>query len=542
MQFITKHKKTIGTLAGIFIFMLGVFTVLFYIYKRCRAEFNADFTDTILWANASVESGRFYNPDYWYAYFLPFSGIPLMIPIVAVFGLTYFSHQLGMTLFVIIFAIALVLFMRACDCNTFETFALSGLTLIFMCASSITRMIFYGHIIHYSLAIVFMCFAFALARKSSLWDPSLPKAKTYTVIIAVFAALCCTNGVATCLLFFVPFAASFILERYLDRRPISYEGDRTLVHDMLILGAGGLAGIAIKILFFSSSEYEDSITALLPSDGWVWKQSPFLLEWIKVLTDESNEDVLMQSFDGIRILLMYVLALVILVIPFFAALSYKRIRNRMLRLLILFYWIMFATTMITYSVSYALVSNWRLAGLACCALIVTMLFILEMLRTKQYVRWYVLFVPVLAICALTCLLSVKKIPSAVNANKNDQLIEIYKENGLARGYSSSFWNSANAATVLSDGEIVVSPIRINTDGSYEVRHYQSEPWEYEDAPGVDRYFVVVEGEDLDYAADTLGANKVEEIKFQDDMYIWVYDRNIFENLEPVFAPADVPAE
>ena len=536
MQFITKHKKTIGTLAGIFIFMLGIFAVLFYIYKRCRAEFNADFTDTILWANASVESGRFYNPDYWYAYFLPFSGIPLMIPIVAVFGLTYFSHQLGMTLFVIIFAIALVLFMRACDCNTFETFALSGLTLIFMCASSITRMIFYGHIIHYSLAIVFMCFAFALARKSSLWDPSLPKAKTYTVIIAVFAALCCTNGVATCLLFFVPFAASFILERYLDRRPISYEGDRTLIHDMLILGAGGLAGIAIKMLFFSSSEYEDSITALLPSDGWVWKQSPFLLEWIKVLTDESNEDVLMQSFDGIRILLMYVLALVILVIPFFAALSYKKIRNRMLRLLILFYWIMFATTMITYSVSYALVSNWRLAGLACCATVVTMLFILEMLRTKQYVRWYVLFVPVLAICALTCLLSVKKIPSAVNANKNDQLIEIYKENGLTRGYSSSFWNSANAATVLSDGEIVVSPIRINTDGSYEVRHYQSEPSEYEDDPSVDRYFVVVDGADMEYAADTLGANRVDEIKYQDNMYIWIFDRNIFEDLEPVFGP------
>ena len=542
MEFIQKHRKTIGTLAGIAIFMLGIFAVLFYIYKRCRAEFNADFTDTILWANASVESGKFYNPDYWYAYFLPFSGIPLMIPIVAVFGLTYFSHQLGMTLFVIIFAIALVLFMRACDCNTFETFALSGLVLIFMCASSITRMIFYGHIIHYSLAIVFMCFAFALTRRSSLWDPSLPKGKTYTIIIAVFAALCCTNGVATCLLFFVPFAGSLVLERYLDKRPISYEGDKNLIHDMLILAAGGLAGIAVKMLFFSSSEYEDSITALLPSDGWVWKQSPFLLEWIKVLTDETEKDILMQSFDGIRILLMYVLALVILIVPLFAAISYKKINNRMLRLLILFYWIMFATTMITYSVSYALVSNWRLAGLACCALIVTMLFILEMLKTKQFVRWYVLFVPVLAICALTCLVSVKKIPSALNANTNDQLIEIYKENGLTRGYSSSFWNSSNAATVLSDGQIVVSPITINTDGSYEVRHYQSEPWEYEDAPGVDRYFVVVDSQDMEFAADTLGANKVDEIKFQDSTYIWIFDRNIFEDQKPVFAPAEEAAE
>ena len=142
MEFIHKHKKTLGTLTGIAVFALGILAVLFYIWKRCRAEFNADFTDTILWANASVESGKFYNPDYWYAYFLPFSGIPIMIPIVAVFGLTYFSHQLGMTVFLIIFAISLVLFMRACGLKTSETFALSGLVLIFMCTSSITRMIF----------------------------------------------------------------------------------------------------------------------------------------------------------------------------------------------------------------------------------------------------------------------------------------------------------------------------------------------------------------------------------------------------------------
>ena len=538
MDFIRKHEKTIKALVGIAVFALGLLAVIFYIFKRCRSEFNADFTDTILWANASVTSGHFYDPDYWYAYFLPFSGIPLMIPIVAMFGMTYFSHQLGMTLFVIIFAIALLLFFRACDCSREWIFALAGLVLIFMCASQITRMIFYGHIIHYSLAIVFMCFAYALLRRSSLWDVSLQKGRTYTVIIAVFCALCATNGVATCLLFFVPFAGSIVLERYLDKRPISYEGDRNLIHDMLIVAAGGVIGIMIKMLFFASSEYENSITALLPSDGWVWKQSPFLLEWIKVLTDSSEGDVLMQTFPGIRILCMYTLALIILIVPVFALFSYKKIQNRMLRLVILFHFIMFGTTLLSYSVSYALVSNWRLAGLVCSALIVTLLFILEMLRTKQHVRWYVLLVPALALFAVICLLTVKKIPSAVNANTTDQLIEIYRENGLTRGYATSFWNSTNAANVLSDGEITVAPITLNTDGSYEVRHYQSEPSEYTDDPAVDRYFVVVDGEDMEYAADTLGANRVDEIKFQDDLYIWIFDRNICKDFEPVFGPKD----
>ena len=152
-----KDRSIISFVIGAGIFVLGLLVVVFYIYKRCRAEFNADFTDTLLWANASVESGHFYNPDYWYAYFLPFSGIPIMIPIVAAFGLTYFSHQLGMTVFLLLFAAALLIFFRAAGCKYADAFALSGITLILMCASTITRMIFYGHVIHYSLVIVFMC-------------------------------------------------------------------------------------------------------------------------------------------------------------------------------------------------------------------------------------------------------------------------------------------------------------------------------------------------------------------------------------------------
>lgn len=542
---IKEKRNIISAAVGICMFLLGILVVIFYIYKRCRAEYNADFTDTLLWANASVESGHFYNPDYWYAYFLPFSGIPIMIPIVAAFGLTYFSHQLGMTIFVILFAAALVCFFRAADCRYADAFALSGITLILMCASEITRMIFYGHIIHYSLVIVFMCVAFSLLKRSSLFAGTAPdpasgktgaakRTKCFTVLTAVWCMLCCTNGIATSLLFFVPLVATLVMERFLDKTPISTDNDRELFGNIAIITGGGLLGIIIKLVFFSSSEYESSITALLPSDGWVWKQSPFLLEWIKVLTGSSSDDVLMQSFDGIRILTMYVFALFLLVVPVFAAISYRKIQNRILRLLIIYYWLMFAVTMLTYSVSYALVSNWRLAHIACASVILTLLYTFHMIKEKLFVRWFVILLPALAVFTLMSMLIVKNIPSASDANQNDKLIAIYREHGLSRGYSSSFWNSANAATVLSDGEIVVSPITINPDGSYEVRRYQSEPAEYEDVPGTDRYFVVVDGEDMEYAADTLGKNTVEEIKYQDDMYIWVFDRNIFEDLEPVF--------
>ncbi len=534
MEPFKKNKKIIMTVIGLGIFLLSLAAVVFYLYKRCRSEYNGDFTDTLLWANAAVTSGHFYSPDYWYAYFLPFSGIPLMIPLVKAFGLTFFTHQLGMTIFVFIFAAALFGFAKAMGNSTGEAFAVSGLTMILMCASSVTRIIFYGHIIHYSLAVLFMCVAFCLLKHSSLFDPEGKRARTFDILIVLWSFLCCTNGLATVIIFFIPFAGCLVLERYFDSTPISYGRDKKLIHTVLLFVAGALAGFIVKSVLFPAREYEYSITALLPSDGWVWKQSPFLLEWIKVLTDDSPADVMMMTFDGIRILILYTFAVILLIVPVFAAISYRKIHDRMLRLFILFYWLMFAMTMLTYSVSYALVSNWRLAGLVCTAAMLSMQYTLYMLNNRQYVRWVVLLVPVFAAAALTCLLSVKFIPSAINANRNDQLIQIYEENGLTRGYSS-FWNSANAVTVLSDNNIQVSPILFWPDGRYGVRHYQSGPSDYEDVPGLDRYFVAVDAEEYEYTKDTLVANCTREIKFDDNLYILVFDRNVFSDLEPVFS-------
>ncbi len=533
MDFIRKNRKTIQTIVGAAVMLLALFVVLFFIFKRCRAEYNADYTDTILWANAAVESGHFFNPDYWYAYFLPFSGVPLMIPIVAIFGLSYFSHQLGMAIFAVLFAAALYGFMRSLDFTYGESLTLSGITMILMCASQITRMIFYGHIIHYSLVIVFMGVGFILLKRSSVFWPDNPKSKLFDLAICIWCMLCCTNGMATVILFFLPFAGMLIVERYLDKTPISFAGDRKLFTTVAGFVAGGLVGYVIKMIFFTATEYEEEITALLPSDGWVWKQSPFLLEWIKVLAGDHGGDTLMMTFDGINTLAMYFLALVILVVPAFAIISYRKIESRPVRLFIIYYWLMFATTMLTYSVSYALVQTWRLAGLICTALMLTLVYTTYMLKNNRFVRWFILMVPVIAVCTFLSMLSVKNIPSALNANPNDDLLNIYREHGLTRGYSF-FWNSANTVTVLSGGEVVVSPIVIYPDGHYEVRKYQSEPWEYEDVPGLDRYFVAVDYQDMQYASDTLGKYKIDEIKYQDDLYIWVFDRNIFKNLEPVF--------
>ena len=44
------------------------------------------------------------------------------------------------------------------------------------------------------------------------------------------------------------------------------------------------------------------------------------------------------------------------------------------------------------------------------------------------------------------------------------------------------------------------------------------------------YFVAVDSEEMAYTKDTLVANSIEQIKYDDGLYILVFDRNVFEDL------------
>ena len=94
-----------GTLlfsSSFFVFVCAVMAAVYYIVFAARYEFHADCTDTILWANASVESGKLYDPNFTYACFLPFSTSTLMIPLIKIFGLCMTAHIGGMLCFFII--------------------------------------------------------------------------------------------------------------------------------------------------------------------------------------------------------------------------------------------------------------------------------------------------------------------------------------------------------------------------------------------------------------------------------------------------------
>ena len=83
--------------------------VVYAVIVVAAGEFHADFTDTILWAEATFRSGKLFDPDFYYATAMPFGGQWLMIPFMALFGTGMAAHTAGMVLFALMLAAAVAM-------------------------------------------------------------------------------------------------------------------------------------------------------------------------------------------------------------------------------------------------------------------------------------------------------------------------------------------------------------------------------------------------------------------------------------------------
>ena len=125
------------------------------------SEFHADCTDTLLWAEASVESGRLASQDFHYAYFIPFGGNLLMNAFIPLFGVGVATIRCGMMVMILIMCAVLILFFRSLGKSAGQSVAMATFVLCLLCSSIKLREVFFVHVIHYSLGACFLMAACA---------------------------------------------------------------------------------------------------------------------------------------------------------------------------------------------------------------------------------------------------------------------------------------------------------------------------------------------------------------------------------------------
>lgn len=518
----------------IMIHIIGV--VAYYVLFPSRGYFHSDSTDTIMWAQASYESGKLFDTNFIYACLLPFGGYLLMLPFMGAFGLSMTTHVLGMLLFLILFAVGLIFMTRQMNWDLPWTAVMFGGVLLTVSISEKLREIFWGHIIYYSLGVFFIFIGLgiyfkilSLHEKHELKSQGI-KLWYWITLLFVWVFLCSMNQIMSLTIFVIPVLAAVVLERLLDFE-VPVFGKKNRFYVILLLGmaaaaVGGflLAGYLSEGIYAS---YEEGYSTFSSQDSWLDNIMKFPVHWITLLGVNTEPGDKIMSAGGIVNLILAVAAIVLFVIPIIGLCLYPKIKDRFTRLILLVHSMVFLLIMMGYTFGYLSVANWRLSPIVCTAVMSSVAVCKWIFENTSVQRiGIILLIPQFCVCLLADS-TISSMPASYGQDTGlYALADFLEDNDLSYGYAT-FWN-ANAITVISDNEVKVRSVNIDGNGITRYVYQASYEW-YEDIPGQEKYFLLMSQEEFkllfEKGLDLF--NRQYDMLYYDDYIITVFDENVF---------------
>lgn len=518
---------------GITVLVLTVVLLSYYILFPSRGFFHSDSTDTLMWAQAAWDAGALLNPDFEYACFLPIGGQLLMIPLIAVFGVSMTTHVLGMWLFFLLFTASLLfLFSQLGFSQGANGLAVSAVLLL-LSGSEKLREIFWGHVIYYSLGLLFLFFGLALClRLINATD------KKHVIVTAVMLGVCLLLGAVNqfeiLTLFSLPLLAALICERFFDfSRSLSANGKIKSI--WMITGCGLLTAVGYLLGGWLCkgmyASYAAAYSAFSDPAKWHENLSAFFTHWTSLFGVSIVDGDAIASTDGIVQLLYLIASVVLLVAPVVATLLYTKIKDRGFRIVLFAHWIVTALVMMGFVFGRLSAANWRLSPVLATSAVVTVALCRWCVRYLPSRRRLaaIALLPLSFVCALNSLVIMQMPPDIHQQDGLYAVADELKERGLTYGYAS-FWN-ANALTVISDSAVECRNAElVDNDTAYDKKPYQSQYSWYEDQEGVDTYFVLLTADEYHRALHAQNplieaAENLEHL--ESGYYVLTFSENIF---------------
>ncbi len=531
------QKIPFGAVVGGGALLLSVVLVGYYILFPAWGDFHADCTDTILWAQAAYDGKALINFDFAYACYLPIGGQLLMLPFIPLFGVSTTTHTIGMMLFFLLFTAALLLLFRQMRLSWGGSALSTATVLLILSGSTKLREIFWGHVIYYSLGLLFLAVGLALTfRLLRCFEKTVfseKKAAVYGVLLSVWCVLGAINQVEILTLFSVPLIGALIGERFFDfQNTLSRREKRGTLLTIAIVIAATVIGYLIGILITAGTNagYANAYAGFSDPSKWYDNAARFFVHYVTLFGIEPVDGQPLTDTDGVLLLIKILASAAVLLTPVVATAIYRKIDTRPLRLLILSHWIVTALVMMGFVFGRLSMANWRLSPILGTSVIVTTAFCAWCLqkRTPYQRLLLIAMVPI----AVTCAVNAVDIASLPPQQKQDEglytIVDTMKEQGLTYGYAT-FWN-ANALTVISDSDIRCRTIELTDNHSdYKKRLYQSNVHWYDDQEGEDDYFVLLNPDEYDHMkrANNPLITTADSETVIGDYHVLVFDDNIF---------------
>ena len=552
-------KKHWSSALSVVLAILSFGICLYYIVCLSKGDFHSDCTDSLYWANATVESGKVFDENFRYAAMLPFSASLWFIPIIKLFGVTMRAQIIGMSVFLVLFTTAIWFMCRSMNWSVRATCSMISALLLILSGSEKLREIMWGHVIYYSLALLIICVGtglvfrfekhFAGLVSSAKNKKSIVGAVIFGSLTALLFAGNATNGFQMIAIATVPVLAGIFAERFFDGRQKLFSPSSIPAAVMILtVVVSTLCGLVIlKLLKGEKAAGYTSVYSMFSGvSDWYGNFTKLFSQFPELIGISIKKSDRMISKKAIVYLIRLAGMLVITVIPLVGLFRYKKLRDKSTRFILWVHLSLTAVILFGYICGRISNANWRLTPIIGSSVMSTVAIFREWLdgifpkkstdeadnnekcnEKRVCLRLGVILSAVIVMFGAVNFNEIRKMPRdyehPLEAVAND-----LEAHGLEYGYAT-FWRS-QALTMLSDSKVRVRETLVKSDGVI-TDYYQSSRLWYEDQPGIDKYFIMLSDDELNTVGDSEYWQEITEKylieNFETRGYnVFVFSRNV----------------
>lgn len=525
--------------------LLAVYQIIYYILGPAEGYFHADCTDSIYWAQASVEGGAVFNPDFIYAALLPFGASLWLIPLIHIFGVTMTAHNIGMVIFTLLFFASIVFFCRSMGWKLEYSLFSAGAIMLMLSSSDKMREIMWGHVIYYSLGLLILFTGTALFFRMSknFRTGKLHRAWVYTAVFFVFMLLAATNGFQCIAIYTLPMLAAMAAEMIFNSKEklISKKNIHSLF-GVVLLSLSTLLGLVILYVLKGNivAGYAEAYSMLDNISNWVPNLLKFPESYFSLFGISIADGSVVGTEETVFNLIKLASSLIALFLPLVLFFCYKKIEDKETKMVAWIHFTVSAVIIFGFVCGRLSAGNWRLIPMVGTGILASLAAIRFMFRAKENAFSWRRVGALLALFPILCSLvnykTINDMPADYGRdNALHQLSEFLEEKELYYGYAE-FW-TAQASTLISDSKVKVRGITISRQDGIDPYLYQSNKHWYEDQEGVEKYFIVLSAYEHNLISSgdewkIIMANHFVEQYDYAGYLIFVFDCNIFPAIYP----------
>ena len=363
---------------------------LYYILGPSEGYLHSDCTDSLYWANATVESGSILDENYRYAAILPFSSSVWFVPLIHVFGFSMKAQLIGMAIFLVLFTASIYFMCRSMKWSIASTCGMISAMLLMLSGSNKLREIMWGHVIYYSLGLLILFTGLGLAlrfiKRLDADKPKMLPLAVYAALILVLFVGNGTNGFQLIVISTLPVIGAIVAERIFDgkTRLVSRKNLSPLV-TVLLIGLATVVGMALlKVIKGDKiANYTSVYSTLSATSAWLDNLLKFPNSFFTLLGAEISAGAELFDKATIFALVKLIGGLLILIFPVIMLCRYRTLKDQGTRLLLWAHVITSAVILFGFIIGKLSNANWRLVPMVGTAIAATVAGIKELIDTRH---------------------------------------------------------------------------------------------------------------------------------------------------------------